>query len=93
VRLSPRACCNRLDGVVRLADGATTLKVSVTAPPEEGRANDALLQLLAREWDLPLRDLRIAGGRKSRRKLVHVIGDPAALLRRISTALAALPRA
>jgi uncharacterized protein (TIGR00251 family) len=91
VRLSPRARADRLDGIARLADGRPVLRVSVTAPPAEGRANAALLQLLAREWGLPRRDLAIVGGQKSRNKLVHVAGDPAALLRRLAAGFLALP--
>ena len=68
------------------------LKVSVTAPPAEGRANDALLQLLARQWELPRRDLAIVGGQKSRSKIVHIAGEPASLLQRLGAALAALPK-
>lgn len=91
VRLTPRAGADRLDGVALLADGSPVLKVLVTAPPAEGRANDALLQLLAREWRVPRRDLTIVGGNKSRSKIVHVAGDPAALLKRLGAALAFLP--
>ena len=68
------------------------LKVSVTAPPVDSRANEALLRLLAKEWRLPRRDLAIVGGAKSRNKIVHVAGDPALLLQRLGAALAALPR-
>jgi uncharacterized protein len=92
VRLSPRARADRLDGVARLADGAAVLKVSVSAPPTDGRANDALLRLLAKEWAVPQRDLAIAAGAKSRRKSVHIAGDPSDLLKRIGAALAALAR-
>ena len=92
VRLTPRAGADRLDGVARLADGTSVLKVSVTAPPAEGRANDALLQLLAKEWDLPRRDLAIVGGRKSRAKIVGIAGEPASLLARLGAALASLPK-
>jgi uncharacterized protein len=67
------------------------LKVAVTAPPIESRANDALLRLLAREWRLPSRSVTLAGGGKSRNKLVHIAGDPAALHARIAAAIAALP--
>jgi len=67
------------------------LKASVTAPPVEGRANTALIELLAREWRLPKRDIAIIGGRKSRDKLVQIAGDPAVLLERIGRFLAALP--
>ena len=87
IRLTPRARADRLEGIARLADGAAVLKVSVTAPPLEDRANDALLQLLAREWDLPRRDLALVGGRKSRNKIVRIAGEPTALMRRLALAI------
>ena len=92
VRLTPRARADRLDGVARLADGAAVLQVSVNAPPADGRANEALLSLLAKEWRLARRDLAIAAGQRSRRKSVHIAGDPAALTARLAAALAGLPR-
>ena len=85
VRLTPRARADRLDGIAHLADGAAVLKVSVTAPPSEDRANDAMLQLLAKEWDLPRRDLAIVGGRKNRNKIVRVAGEPTALMRHLTS--------
>ena len=92
VRLTPRGGADRLVGVARLANGAAVLRVSVTAPPAEGRANDALLRLLAKEWGMPQRDLAIVGGQKSRSKIVHVSGDPLHLLARLGAALGALPQ-
>ena len=92
LRLTPRARADRIEGLVRLADNTLALKVAVTAPAAENRANDALLQLLAREWRLPRRDLSIAAGPRSRNKLVHIAGPPAALLSRLAAALGALPR-
>jgi len=89
VRLTPRARADRIDGIARLADGSLVLKAAVTAPPEDGRANEALLRLLADAWKQPRRDLSLAAGAKSRNKLVHVAGDPAVLLRRIAAALTA----
>jgi hypothetical protein len=73
------------------ADGTPVLKVSVTAPPAENRANDALVALLAEEWRLPRRDLTLVGGGKSRNKIVHIAGEPQMLLKRLAAALAALP--
>ncbi|HVC56490.1 MAG TPA: DUF167 family protein [Stellaceae bacterium] len=92
VQLRPRARDDRIDGVVQRADGRPVLRVSVTALPAEGRANAALLQLLAREWRVPRRDIALVGGQKSRSKIVHVGGDTPVLLRRLRSALAALPR-
>jgi uncharacterized protein len=91
VRLTPRARADRIDGIAHLADGAALLKVTVTAPPADGRANDALLLLLAKEWRVPRRELTIVGGQKSRNKVVHIAGDPPVLLKRLGDALAALP--
>ena len=92
MRLMPRARADRIDGVARLADGGAALKVSVTAPPVENRANEALLQLLARQWRLPRRDLTLVGGLQSRSKLVHIAGDPTELMPRLQRALADLCR-
>ena len=93
IRLTPRGRGDRVEGVVRGADGAAALQVSVTAPPADGRANDALLRLLAKEWSVARRDLAIVSGLKCRNKLVHVTGDPEALVTKLTTALAALPQA
>jgi len=92
VRLSPRARADRVEGIAHLADGAAVLKVSVTAPPAEGRANEALLQVLAKEWDLPRRDLAILGGKKSRNKIVGIAGEPSLLLRRLTASIASLAK-
>ena len=91
IRLTPRGRGDRVEGIVRGADGAAALQVSVSAPPAEGRANDALLRLLSKEWGVARRDLAIVAGLKNRNKLVHVAGDPEALLTKLATALAVLP--
>jgi len=49
-------------------------KVRVTAAPEAGKANDAVLDLLARTLDLPRRDLELTAGKASRDKVVAVGG-------------------
>jgi uncharacterized protein (TIGR00251 family) len=92
VRLTPRASGDRIEGILHDATERPVLNVSVTAPPAESRANNALLQLLAREWRLPRRDLSLAAGAKSRNKTVHVAGNPKALLARLEPLLASLPR-
>ena len=79
IRLTPKASRERIIGIAADATGTLALKVAVTAPPEGGKANDALLRLLARQFRLRLSDLRLVQGASDRRKLVHVAGDPAAL--------------
>ena len=49
-------------------------KVRVAAAPEDGKANDALVRLLADTLSLPARDVRIVSGRSSRDKIVALEG-------------------
>ncbi len=83
VRLTPKAGRNRIDGVKADADGTRRLAVSVTAVPEHGKANGALIGLLAKTWNLPKSAIAITAGAKARAKLVRVAGDPDTLLARI----------
>jgi uncharacterized protein (TIGR00251 family) len=70
VRLTPRSSKDEIKGM--RADGA--LKVAVTAPPVDGKANHALLSLLARELGVKRSCVEIASGHSSRDKLVNLIG-------------------
>ena len=67
VRVQPRASRSE---VVGLHDGA--LRVRVQAPPAEGAANDALVELLAKLLDVPRKQLRIVAGARSRSKVIEV---------------------
>jgi uncharacterized protein (TIGR00251 family) len=49
-------------------------KVRVAAPPEDGRANDAVLELLARTLDVPRARLELVSGHASRDKIVVLDG-------------------
>ena len=91
VRLTPRGRADRIDGIGRTADGTSVLLESVSAPPVDGRANDSLLRLLAKEWDFARRNLTIVSGLKSRSKVVHVAGESSPLLERLAGALLPLP--
>ena len=63
------------DRIVGPHDGR--LKVSVCCAPERGKANRAVLRLLAAALDLPVRDLEVAMGFHSPVKVVLVRGVPA----------------
>ncbi|MFQ6016576.1 MAG: DUF167 family protein [Kiloniellaceae bacterium] len=84
VRLTPGAGRNRVDGLAREADGAVWLKAAVTAAAEGGKANAALAKLLAKEWRVPKTSVRVVRGATSRRKTLHIAGDPAALSARLA---------
>jgi uncharacterized protein YggU (UPF0235/DUF167 family) len=71
-----------------LADGA--LKLAVVAPPEGGRANTAVADLLAALLGLKGREVRVVRGASSRSKLVEVDGlEEQEIRRRLSAALEA----
>jgi hypothetical protein len=91
IRLSPRARTDRLVAVAPSAVGGHVLKATVTAPAEAGRANEALLQLLARAWRLPPRDLSIVARSTSRNKVVRVAGDPRRLVEKVVPEITRLP--
>jgi uncharacterized protein (TIGR00251 family) len=67
---------SRKTGIVgRHGDG---WKIRVAEPPEDGRANDATLHLLAQTLGLPRRQVRVAAGRSGRDKIVEIEGAAAA---------------
>ena len=73
LRVSPRASRNAVGGV---HDGA--LRVKVTAPPVDGKANAAIIKLLAKALGVPKRAVRIVSGESSKTKRVQVDGVGAA---------------
>jgi uncharacterized protein len=87
VRLTPKASAERIIGLAAEADGGVVLKVAVTAAPEGGKANAALIKLLARSFRLPPRDFEVVRGLTDRRKVVAVTGAPHALSARIAEGL------
>jgi uncharacterized protein len=91
IRLSPRARSEGLLGVSPTVKGGRVVKASVTAPAQDGRANEALIQLLAKAWRLPRRDLSIVAGATRRSKTVRVAGDPQQLIAKLSGEIASLP--
>jgi uncharacterized protein YggU (UPF0235/DUF167 family) len=82
LRVSPGARRTELAG--RHGDG---WKVRVSAAPERGRANEAVLDLLAQKLDLPRRSLSIVSGHGAREKIVLMEGiDRAETERRLERA-------
>ena len=84
LRVQPAAGRSGIDGLRRLDDGISVIKLRVTAPAEGGKANAAVIALLAKAWKLPKSALSIAGGAAARRKTLSVEGDPDGLARFLS---------
>ena len=84
IRLTPKASRSRVEGVGAGADGGAVLKVAVTAPPEKGKANAAMITLLAKAWRLPKTTMAITAGATARRKTLLVAGDAKVLVARLN---------
>ncbi len=91
IRLRPGASRNAVLGRTVLADGAVVVLAAVSAPPEGGKANAALIQLLAKAWRLPKTSVSIAGGATARNKVLHVAGRTADLMTQLGAWLDTLP--
>ena len=74
VRLTTKASRNTVTGLAQNADGGV-IKASVTAVPEAGKANTALIKLLAKEWKLPKLTLKIIKGTTVRKKTVEALSN------------------
>ena len=72
-----------------LAAAGGALRASVTAPPEDGRANDAVIALLSLEWRLPKSAFAVIKGATTRDKTIGVSGEPAVLANSIGAWLQA----
>ncbi len=76
VRVQPRASRSRVEGI-----HGDALKVRVNAPPVDGAANEAVVDVLAEALGVPRRMIRIVAGESSRSKVVEVTGIGAAAVR------------
>jgi len=69
VKIHPRARKNAITGEV-----GDALKVSLTAPPVEGKANAACIEFFAKLLEVPRSSVTIAAGESSRNKVIRVAG-------------------
>ena len=69
VKVHPRAKKNGITGELGEA-----LKLSITAPPVEGRANQACIEFFAKLLKVPRSSVTIASGLSSRNKVIRVAG-------------------
>lgn len=69
IRLTPRSSQNRISG-----GGGGPYTIKVTAPPVNGRANEALIALLAETLTIPKRRITIISGKTARLKMIRIDG-------------------
>lgn len=84
VRLTPRAARDAIGGKWIDAAGAAWLAVSVTSPPDKGRANAALIDLLGKRLGVPRSSISLAAGATSRLKRLIIDGADAPVADRIA---------
>lgn len=84
VRLTPAGGRDLVEGLEKAADGSLWLKVRVSVPPEDGKANKALVALLAKTFRIPKSALSFVSGETSRKKILRIETDPEDFKRRIS---------
>ena len=77
VKVHPRAKKNAITGEV-----GDALKVALTAPPVDGKANEACVEFFAKLLKVPRSSVTIASGQTSRNKVIRVVGLSAEELRR-----------
>jgi uncharacterized protein YggU (UPF0235/DUF167 family) len=77
VRLTPRSAKDAIGGRWQDDKGACWLQAAVRAVPEKGRANEALIRLIAKRLSLAAQDVRIESGALARLKRVRLAGQAA----------------
>jgi uncharacterized protein (TIGR00251 family) len=91
VRLTPKSSREAIDGLEDFG-GETVLKARVRALPEQGRANAALVKLIASWLKHPPSQVSVAQGGKSRIKHIAIEGDAEEIARLIEARLSELAR-
>jgi uncharacterized protein (TIGR00251 family) len=71
----PNASRVSIGDVVADAQGNGALELAVTAVPEKGKANTAVIKLLAKSWRLRKTDCQVIRGQTERYKTLFILGD------------------
>ncbi len=76
VRLTPNAGRDGVETFEAGADGEEYLKARVTAVPEKGKANKALIALLSKKMKIAKSSFEVISGETARKKILRIDGDP-----------------
>lgn len=96
VKVAPKAKRNAIGGWLDEPPegpigGGKALKIAVTAAPEGGKANEAVIALLAKEWGVAKSAISVVAGATDRRKILEIRGQPAELMQRLQAWLDGRP--
>ncbi|MCP1210766.1 DUF167 family protein [Devosia subaequoris] len=84
LRVTPNAGRDTIEGSQVRADGSVVLRVRVSAVPDKGRANAAVIALIAKALGAPKTSISLVSGDTGRLKTVSVAGPAPALFARAS---------
>lgn len=79
VRATPKGGRDAIDGIEQLASGQAVLKIRVRAVPEDGKANTALIAVIAKSAGIPRSAVSLVRGASGRIKVFRLAGDPGTL--------------
>ncbi|MGG7516976.1 DUF167 domain-containing protein [Allorhizobium undicola] len=83
VRLTPNGGRDAIDGVETSATGEAHLKIRVSDVPEKGKANKALIALLAKKTGIAKSTISLVSGDTARQKILRIDGDPEDIMSRL----------
>lgn len=87
VKITANAKQNKIADLYLDEKGNCFLKISVTSTAIEGKANAALINLLADSWQLKKTQVKIKHGSTNRYKIIHIEGNPESLLAHLNNYL------
>lgn len=79
LRVTPNAGADRIDGIEIRDDGNAVLRIRVRAVPDRGKANAAVIALLAKTLGIPRSSITLVSGETASLKTVRIGGDGARL--------------
>jgi hypothetical protein len=88
LRVTPNASATRIEGVETRDDGTVELRIRTNAPPDKGKANKAVIALLAKTLGVPKSAFTLVAGETARTKRIRIEGDEKGLLANCEQALA-----
>lgn len=85
IKLTPNGGRDAIDGIETDAEGHAFLKARVSAVPEDGKANKALIALLSKKLRVPKSSVSFVSGETARKKILRIDGDPEDLKAKIES--------
>ena len=84
LRVTPNAGRDAIDGVENRDDGTSVLRLRVSAVPDKGKANAAVIALLSKTLGIPKSSIALVSGETARQKTLRIAPQTDALLARLA---------